>query len=71
MPGPHDLVNIFGKSEDVLPVVEEAIAHGVKAIWMQEGVSNEPAAVRAIASDMLVVMDRCWLKDHHARSHRG
>ncbi len=69
--GPIDLVNIFRKSEDVLPIVEEAIAHGVKAIWMQEGISNEQAAFRARASGLLVVMDRCWLKEQAARSHRG
>ena len=71
VPGPIDLVNIFRKSEDVLPIVEEAIAHGVKAIWMQEGISNEQAAVRARESGLLVVMDRCWLKEQAVRSHRG
>jgi uncharacterized protein len=71
VPGPIDLVDIFRKSEDVLPIVEEAIAHGAKAIWMQEGVINEQAAVRAKESGLLVVMDRCWLKEHVARSHRG
>ena len=71
VPGPIDLVNIFRKSEDVLPIVEEAIAHGVKAIWMQEGISNEQAAVRARESGLLVLMDRCWLKEQAARSHRG
>jgi len=71
VPGTIDLVNIFRKSEDVLPIVEAAIAHGAKAIWMQEGVSNEQAAVRARDSGLLVVMDRCWLKEHTARSHRG
>ena len=71
VPGTIDLVNIFRKSEDVLPLVEEAIAHGAKAIWMQEGVSNEQAAVRAQVSGLLVVMDRCWLKEHTALSHRG
>jgi len=71
VPGPIDLVNIFRKSEDVLPIVEEAIAHGVKAIWMQEGISNEQAAVRARESGLFVVMDRCWLKEQAARSHRG
>jgi uncharacterized protein len=70
-PGPIDLVNIFRKSEDVVPIVEEAIAHGAKAIWMQEGISNEQAAVRARESGLLVVMDRCWLKEQAARSHRG
>ena len=71
VPGPIDLVNIFRKSEDVLPLVEEAITHGAKAIWMQEGVRHEQAAIRAQASGLLVVMDRCWLKEHRARSHRG
>ncbi len=71
VPGAIDLVNIFRKSEDVLPIVEEAIVHGVKAIWMQEGVINEQAAVRAKESGLLVVMDRCWLKELVARSHRG
>lgn len=71
VPDTIDLVNIFRKSEDVLPIVEEAIARGAKAIWMQEGVVNEHAAVRARESGLLVVMDRCWLKEHAARSHRG
>jgi predicted CoA-binding protein len=71
VPGTIDLVDIFRKSEDVLPIVEDAIACGVKAIWMQEGVINEQAAVRAKESGLLVVMDRCWLKEHAARSHRG
>ena len=70
-PGPIDLVSIFRKSKDVLSLVEEAITHGVKAIWMQEGISNEQAAVRARESGLLVVMDRCWLKEHTVRSHRG
>lgn len=71
VPGPIDLVNIFRKSKDVLPLVEEAITHGAKAVWMQEGISNEQAAVRARESGLLVVMDRCWLKEQAARSHRG
>lgn len=70
-PGTIDLVNIFRKSEDVFPIIEEAIACGAKAVWMQEGVINEQAAVRARESGLLVVMDRCWLKEHTARSHRG
>ena len=71
VPGTIDLVDIFRKSEDVLPIVEEAIARGAKAIWMQEGVMNEQAAVRARESGLLVVMDRCWLKEHTLRSQRG
>ena len=71
VPGTIDLVNIFRKSEDVLPIVEDAIARGAKAIWMQEGITHEQAAVRAGESGLLVVMDRCWFKEHTARSHRG
>lgn len=71
LPGPIDLVNIFRKSEEVLPIVDEAIARGAKAIWMQEGVVNEEAAERARQAGLLVVMDRCCLKDHAARSNRG
>lgn len=70
VPGLIDLVNIFRKSEDVLPIVEEAIARGAKAIWMQEGVVNEAAAQLAREAGLAVVMDRCWLKDHAAwRAH--
>ena len=71
VPGTIDLVNIFRKSAEVLPIVDEAIARGAKAIWMQEGVVNEVAAERARQAGLLVVMDRCWLKDHAARSNRG
>jgi hypothetical protein len=70
VPGVIDLVNIFRKSEEVLPIVDEAIARGAKAMWMQEGVVNEAAAQRAGQAGLLVVMDRCWLKEHAARSHR-
>ena len=70
VPGTIDLVNIFRKPEEVLPIVEEAIARGAKAIWMQEGVVNESAAARAAQAGLPVVMDRCWLKEHAARSHR-
>jgi uncharacterized protein len=71
VPGKVDLVDIFRKSEDVLPIVEEAVAKGVKAVWMQEGVINEQAAMHAKESGLLVVMDRCWLKEHTALLNRG
>ncbi|HLZ34035.1 MAG TPA: CoA-binding protein [Nitrospira sp.] len=71
VPDSIDLVDIFRKSEEVLPIVEEAIARGAKAVWMQEGVVNEPAAARAEQAGLLVVMNRCWLKTHEAWADRG
>ncbi|MEZ5352795.1 MAG: CoA-binding protein [Bryobacteraceae bacterium] len=64
VPEPVDIVNIFRRSEHVMPIVEAAIRIGAKAIWMQEGVVDERAAQLARDAGLLVVMDRCILKDH-------
>ncbi len=59
-----EVVDIFRRSEDVPPVVEEAIQSGAKAIWMQEGVIHKEAAEIAEKAGLKVVMDRCMKKDH-------
>ena len=63
-PGPIDIVNIFRRSEAAAEIVESAIRIGAKAVWMQEGVVDEAAAARARAAGLIVVMDRCLLKEH-------
>ena len=63
LPERIDLVNIFRRSEFVRPVVESAIRIGAKAVWMQEGVEDEAAAQLAREAGLLVVMDRCILKE--------
>ena len=57
--GPIDLVDIFRSADGVGEIVEEAIAVGARAIWMQLGVINDAAAIRAEAAGLKVVMDRC------------
>jgi len=62
-----DIVDVFRRSEFVPEVVEEAIRLKVPAIWMQEGVVHEAAAEKARKAGIVVVMDRCILKEHRAR----
>jgi len=59
VPGKIDLVNVFRSADRVGPLVEECIARGVPAIWIQQGIVNEAAAERARAAGLEVVMDRC------------
>ena len=66
IPFPIDIVDIFRKSEDVPPIVKAAIAIGAAAVWMQEGVVSEDAAREAEKAGLLVVMDRCLMKEHKA-----
>jgi predicted CoA-binding protein len=70
IPAKVDIVDVFRKTQDVMPVAEEAIAIGAKVLWQQLGVRNEAAAQRARDAGLLAVMDRC-VKIEHARLFGG
>ncbi|MEW6211185.1 MAG: CoA-binding protein [Acidobacteriota bacterium] len=59
-----DLVNIFRRSEEAGLHVDEAIRIGARAVWLQENVIDPEAAERAARAGLMVVMDRCILKEH-------
>jgi predicted CoA-binding protein len=59
-----DIVDIFRRSEFVGPIVDSAIRVGAGAVWMQEGVVHEDGAKKAREAGLVVVMDRCILKEH-------
>jgi len=72
VPTSVDVVDIFRRAEDLPPIVEETIRIGAKAVWMQEGVINEEAANRAGEAGLMVVMNKCMLKEHrNLRNGRG
>jgi predicted CoA-binding protein len=65
-----DIIDIFRKSEQVQPIVEEALKLDPKVIWMQEGVINFEAAELAKKNNVSVVMDRCMKKEHMKHKNR-
>lgn len=71
IPEKVEVVDIFRRAEDVAPVVDEAIRTGAKAVWMQEGIVNEAAARKAREAGLMVVMDRCMLKEHARLRREG
>jgi len=67
---PIDIVDVFRRSEDVMPIAEEAIAIGAKCLWQQIGVKNEAAAALAASAGLEAVMNRC-VKIEHGRLFGG
>lgn len=63
---PHqvDVVNVFRRSEYVLPIAQDAIAIGAKALWLQDGVINEEASKIAQEAGLLFIMNDCMLRRH-------
>ena len=66
IPGEVDIVDIFRKSSEIGPIVDQAVEIGAGAVWMQQGVINEEAANIAIDAGLRVVMDLC-IKIEHSR----
>ena len=64
IPEPVDMVVIFRRTEDVPPVVDDAIEIGAKVVWMQLGIINEEASAKARAGGLQVVMNSCIKIDH-------
>ena len=62
--GPVDVVDVFRRSEYILPIAESAINIKAKALWLQDGVINHEAAELANNSGLIVVMDDCMLRRH-------
>ena len=67
---PVDIVDVFRKTADVMPIAEEAIRIRAKVLWQQLGVRNEEAAAKARAAGLETVMDRC-VKIEHGRLFGG
>lgn len=59
IPGPVDIVNVFRRSEQTVPVAEEAVKIKAKVLWLQLGIHNGEAASIAEAGGLEVIMDRC------------
>jgi hypothetical protein len=70
VPEKIDLVDIFRKTQDVMPIAQDAIAIGAKVLWQQLGVRNEEAAALARQAGLEAVMDRC-VKIEHGRLFGG
>jgi len=70
VPGKIDIVDVFRKTADVMPIAEDAIAVRAKVLWQQLGVKNEEAAARARKAGLEAVIDRC-VKIEHGRLFGG
>ena len=66
-----EVVDVFRRASEVPAIVDQAIKMGAKAVWMQEGIVNEEAAERARSAGLLVVMDKCMLKEHRRLKEEG
>lgn len=61
--GEIDIVDVFRRSDQTDPIIDEAIRVGARALWLQEGVTNDAGALRAREAGLVVVQDRCIKKE--------
>ena len=64
VPEKIDLVDVFRSAEHIDAIVDDCIRLGLKRLWLQEGIINQPAAQRALDAGMTVIMDRCILREY-------
>ena len=64
VPGKIDIVDVFRRSANVMPVAEDAVASGTKVLWLQQGIVNQEAATFALDKGLTVVMDSCIMVEH-------
>jgi uncharacterized protein len=64
VPGPIEFVDVFRRPEFAPQVIEEAVAAGAKAVWLQQGIRSEEAKRKAEEAGLLFVQDRCVLQEH-------
>ena len=70
IPGEVDMVNVFRRSEDVPPHVEDILAKKPKSVWLQLGIQNDSAAERLARAGIKVVQNRCLIVDHRRLARR-
>src|ERR1051325_11104441 len=70
VPGPVDMVNVFRRSEDIPPHVEDILAAKPKSVWFQSGIRNDRAAEQFARAGIKVVQDLCLMVEHRALARR-
>jgi len=70
IPEPIDLVDVFVRSEQTGEVIEDVIASGAPAIWLQVGITNDEGLARAQAAGLVVTQDRCTMVEHRRLAAR-
>ena len=70
VPGPIDMVNVFRRSEDIPPHVEDILAARPRSVWLQSGIRNDRAAEQFARRGIKVVQDLCLMVEHRALGRR-